>query len=122
MTNRQNQHIITLSKIRNPRGFKTERMNTAMKKKELIEVMHTAMGGKATKAGCENAFNALFQTIKDETKAGNSVSIPNFGSFSATDRAEKEWKNPQTGEILTIKARKIPKFKPSLTYKKHLMD
>lgn len=93
-----------------------------MNKKELIEVMQTAMGGGATKAGCENAFNALFKTIKDETKAGNSVSIPGFGSFSAAERAEKEWKNPQTGEKLTIKARRVPKFKPSLTYKKHLMN
>ncbi|MFA7348312.1 MAG: HU family DNA-binding protein, partial [Desulfurivibrionaceae bacterium] len=35
-----------------------------------------------------------------------------FGTFSVTKRAARQGRNPQTGKAITIKARKVARFKP----------
>lgn len=64
----------------------------------------------------------VVQTIKDFTtivetfvrEYGNDenlVIIPNLGSFSVKQRAEKQGINPQTKEVITIPSRKVLTFK-----------
>lgn len=72
----------------------------------------------ATKLGMKDAdVKALFEAIKDEVKAGNKVDIAGFGSFVASDRAARTGRNPQTGEVIQIAAKKSPTFKASKTFK-----
>ena len=42
---------------------------------------------------------------------GEKVQITGFGTFEVSERAEREGRNPSTGETMTIKASKSPKFK-----------
>ena len=39
------------------------------------------------------------------------VQIVGFGTFEVKDRPERDARNPQTGETITVKACKTPKFK-----------
>ncbi|MGA8879912.1 MAG: HU family DNA-binding protein, partial [Azonexus sp.] len=45
-------------------------------------------------------------------KAGDSVSLIGFGTFSVGARAARTGRNPRTGKALKIKAAKVPKFRP----------
>ena len=42
---------------------------------------------------------------------GDKVQLVGFGTFEVAERAAREGKNPQTGEVIKIKASKAPKFK-----------
>ncbi|MDL1971207.1 MAG: HU family DNA-binding protein [Candidatus Desulfofervidaceae bacterium] len=55
--------------------------------------------------------NFLFETIKEALKAGESVNIVGFGSFKVVQRAAREGRNPVTGEVIEIPAKKVVKFK-----------
>jgi len=81
-----------------------------MNKSELIE--HIARQAEITKAQAKKAVDSYHDAVASELKAGNKVDIPGFGSFSSSARAERTGRNPRTGETLTIKASKVPKFKP----------
>lgn len=81
-----------------------------MKKAELAaEVAEQAnIDAKAAAKAVDATFNAIINAMK----SGDEVRITNFGVFSVTDRPELQGRNPQTKEPITIKAAKVPKFKP----------
>ncbi len=88
-----------------------------MNKHDLIT---TAMGStreQMTYADAERFFNTVFNTIKSDVANGNMVFISGFGTFSVKDRAERTARNPQTGEPITIPAKKAPAFKASSAFK-----
>lgn len=66
--------------------------------------------GSTKKAAAEN-LNAILDVITDTLKNGEDVSFAGFGKFFVADVAEREARNPQTGEAMTIAAHKAPKFK-----------
>lgn len=80
-----------------------------MNKGELIEAIAKEAG--LTKADADRALNAALNAITKSLKKGNRVSIPGFGSFSVSKRKARTGRNPQTGETIKIKARKVAKFK-----------
>jgi DNA-binding protein HU-beta len=44
-------------------------------------------------------------------KKDDRVALVGFGSFSTSKRAARKGRNPQTGKEITIKAKKVVKFK-----------
>lgn len=80
-----------------------------MNKKELVDYI-------ADNAGLEKkqATAALDATLKGITGAlGNKdkVTLIGFGTFSTSERPERQGKNPQNGEAMTIPAKTVVKFK-----------
>lgn len=80
-----------------------------MNKTELIKQMATISGLTQAQAG--DALDALCTAVMDELHAGGEVSVMGFGTFSAPQRAERQGRNPKTGEAITIPARRTVKFK-----------
>lgn len=58
---------------------------------------------------------SVFEIIKDELDKGKAVKISGFGKWTVRAKKERKGRNPQTGEPLTIHARRIVTFKPSHT-------
>ena len=56
---------------------------------------------------------AVFAIMKSTLESGENLKIPGFGSFVVKQKADRRGRNPQTGESLTIEARRILTFKPS---------
>jgi integration host factor subunit alpha len=56
---------------------------------------------------------SLFEIIKDELAKGEKVMISGFGRWSVRQKRARKGRNPQTGEAMTIEARKVVTFKPS---------
>jgi DNA-binding protein HU-beta len=81
-----------------------------MNKSELIDVI--AAQAEISKAAAGRALDATVAAVKDALKAGDSVSLIGFGTFSVGERAARTGRNPRTGKTLKIKAAKVPKFRP----------
>lgn len=80
-----------------------------MNKSELIEAI--AESADLTKADAGRALDAVIEAVTEALKKGDTVSLVGFGSFAVKERAERQGRNPQTGNSITIKAAKIPSFK-----------
>ncbi len=59
-----------------------------------------------------DAVDAVIAAIKESLSKGEDVRLMGFGTFSVKKRKARTGRNPQTGEPLKIKAKKVPVFKP----------
>ncbi len=80
-----------------------------MNKSELITGI--ADNAELSKADAARALEALIKVVKKTLKAGDTVAVVGFGTFSVRKRAARTGRNPQTGATLKIKASKNPAFK-----------
>jgi len=80
-----------------------------MNKGDLVEKV--AKECDLSKAAAEKALNSILDAISDAMAAGDKVTLIGFGTFSVSNRAAREGRNPQTGETMKIPARKVVKFK-----------
>jgi DNA-binding protein HU-beta len=64
-----------------------------------------------TKIEALKAVNAVFGCLERNLGAGEAIMIPGFGKFTVNQRAERQGRNPKTGEAMTIKASKVVSFK-----------
>jgi DNA-binding protein HU-beta len=79
-----------------------------MTKAELIERVATT--AKLSKADATRALDATLNAVKGALKKGQKVTLVGFGTFSVAKRKARQGRNPQTGEAITIKAARVPKF------------
>lgn len=86
-----------------------------MNKGELIDVMAKDAG--ITKSQANDALESFTSAVVSTLKKGDTVTLVGFGSFSVSNRAARNGRNPQTGETIKIKASKVAKFKPGKEFK-----
>jgi DNA-binding protein HU-beta len=86
-----------------------------MTKAELIAQI--AAEGQVKKADVERTLNAFVKTMTGILQGQGRISLAGFGTFTVTERKEREGRNPQTGEPIKIKATKVVKFKPGKSLK-----
>jgi DNA-binding protein HU-beta len=85
-----------------------------MNKAELIEAIandDNVVNAKLTKADVARVLDATIDAITQALSKGDAVSLVGFGSFVVKERAERQGRNPQTGDSITIEAAKIPAFR-----------
>ncbi len=61
--------------------------------------------------------NAITDTIVETVADGDKVTLVGFGSFEPRPRKERNGKNPQTGETITIPATTVPAFSAGKIFK-----
>ncbi len=83
--------------------------NLIMNKAELIAKMADDAG--ITKTQANDAVDSFIEAVTKTLKGGKKVTLVGFGTFSVTKRAARNGRNPQTGAVIKIKARKVAKFK-----------
>ena len=86
-----------------------------MTKAELVAIMAKNAGGSKTSA--ERAMNAMVGSIVESLRRGRRVTISGFGTFVVTRRAARNGRDPRTGKVITIPATRVPRFRPSRTFK-----
>ena len=64
-----------------------------------------------TKTQANAALDSFVEAVTKTLKSGNKVTLVGFGTFSVTNRAARNGRNPQTGAVIKIKAKKVAKFK-----------
>lgn len=80
-----------------------------MNKNDLVAVVADRAG--ISKTDSAKTVDAVFDSITDILKDGGDVRLVGFGTFSVSNRAASEGRNPRTGEKIMIPASKQPKFK-----------
>ena len=80
-----------------------------MKKTEMVAKLAESNG--MTKADAQKALNGVIGIISDELKAGGTVTLKSFGTFSVAERKPRTGRNPQTGQPIDIPARRVARFK-----------
>jgi len=63
------------------------------------------------------AVDCVFSTITNALKKKDAVTLIGFGTFKVAQRNARKGRNPQTGQEMTIKAKKVPKFLPGKALK-----
>ena len=81
-----------------------------MTKSELVEQLSTN-AESLNKKEAELVVNTIFTSIGDALINGDRVEIRGFGSFSIRERDAREARNPKSGEVVSIPAKKTPFFK-----------
>ncbi len=86
-----------------------------MKKQDLVNVVVEVTGG--TKVQAESIVKAIIDAITKELAKGGTVDIAGFGKFEAVKRAARTARNPRTGEMVKVPAKRVPKFKAAKALK-----
>jgi DNA-binding protein HU-beta len=79
-----------------------------MNKAQLIEEVAKVTCSKK-EAGL--ALDATLAAIQKSLKKGDSVTLVGFGTFAISKRKARKGRNPQTGAVIKIAAKKVPVFK-----------
>lgn len=78
--------------------------------KELVDASASASG--TTKRQAAAILEAAFAKAGEELRAGNEVTIRNFGRFFPKVRDARTARNPKTGEAVQVPAKTVYKFSP----------
>ena len=86
-----------------------------MNRQELVDSI--AAKANISKKDADAALKGFMESVQDALKKGDKVALVGFGTFEVAERAARDGKNPQTGEIIKITASKAPKFKAGKAFK-----
>ena len=87
-----------------------------VRKQDLVRSVAEETGQNESQA--TKAVNAVFNAIEQALASGDEVTVSGFGSFKVVERSAREGRNPQTGQAITIAARKSPVFRPGTQLKR----
>ena len=90
-----------------------------MTKADIVATVYERVGGVSKKEAID-AVEAVFDIVKRTLEKGEKLKISGFGNFIVRDKKERVGRNPQTGKEITISARRVLTFKPSLLLNKAL--
>jgi DNA-binding protein HU-beta len=90
-----------------------------MNKAELLSAVskRTGVAARDVKAVVDAIFHPAEGVIAKSVKKGDKVVITGFGSFERRARGARKARNPQTGEAIKVKARKVPAFRAGASLK-----
>ncbi len=86
-----------------------------MTKADLVENVYLKTG--FSKKESADIVEMVFDLMKNTLEDGEKIKIAGFGNFLVKEKASRRGRNPQTGDEITISARKILTFKPSQVLK-----
>ena len=79
-----------------------------MNQSELIAKVASISG--ETRKAVEAVLKTTADVIAAELEEGGDVALPGLGKLQVKHRAARTGKNPQTGEAITIPAKRVPHF------------
>ncbi|MBO4906400.1 MAG: HU family DNA-binding protein [Bacteroidaceae bacterium] len=86
-----------------------------MNNKEFISELATRVG--MTAKDTQSLANALTAEMTAQLEDGNSITIPNFGTFEVRKKLERVMVNPATGQRLLVPPRLTLAFRPAVAMK-----
>ena len=92
-----------------------------MLKRELVSEVTEQLGGYY-KQDVAQAVDIILENITQALTEGRRVEIRGFGSFSVRTRKPRTTKNPKTGKMMDIPARKTLHFTMSKSLKEDLIE
>jgi len=81
-----------------------------MTKRDLIEEV-VKQYPQFSRRDAEVMVNAVFESMAEALRAGNRIEIRGFGSFVVKNRQARQGRNPKTGNLVAVAAKRVPFFK-----------
>lgn len=85
-------------------------------KADLADAIYATMPVDKQKAA--QVVEDYIELIKDALEKDNKVMLSGFGSYEVKFKPPRRGRNPQTGDSIILRARKVVKFKPSQLLRK----
>jgi nucleoid DNA-binding protein len=85
-------------------------------KADLVDRIAEASG--ISKVQAASAIDTAVDAVTTALKKGERVTLVGFGTFAVSARKARAGRNPQTGAVIKIAARKVAKFTPGIELKK----
>jgi len=82
-----------------------------MTKNQLIDAIHEKSTG-LNKLQVAEVVDAVIEAMTMALAQGGKVEIRGFGSFTVKQRKARKARNPKTGELVEVPAKRVPHFKP----------
>jgi integration host factor subunit beta len=80
-----------------------------MTKSELIELLAERRDIRISQA--EQIVGTIFESMAEALASEGRIEIRGFGSFNAREYPGHTGRNPKTGVVVTVKPRRLPRFK-----------
>jgi len=87
-----------------------------MTKADIVERIQTGTG--LSKKEAIEAMETVLSIMKTTLESGENLKISGFGSFLVRQKNDRRGRNPQTGETITIDARRVLTFKPGFVLRR----
>ena len=84
-----------------------------MNKAEFISAIAEKAG--ITKSDAHKAVNAFMEVAGDILKNGEGITLVGFGTFNVNGRPARKVRNPRTGDMIKVPAKRFVKFKAGRT-------
>lgn len=84
-------------------------------KNELSEALFDQVG--LNKREAKDMIDAFFDRISQSLESGVEVKISGFGNFQLRNKSARPGRNPKTGEMIPIDARRVVTFHASQKFK-----
>ncbi len=81
-----------------------------MTKRGIIEEL-LARNQRFSHRESETIVNAMFDAMASSLARGDRIEIRGFGSFGIKQRRARQGRNPKTGEVVKVDAKRIPFFR-----------
>jgi integration host factor subunit alpha len=95
------------------------RSEAIVTKADIVHAVYTRLGGFSKKESAD-LVDLVFETMKETLGRGEKIKISGFGNFVLRDKRQRQGRNPQTGEPITITERRVLNFKASQLLKQAL--
>lgn len=82
--------------------------NNTLTKAELAELLFERVG--LNKREAKDIVDTFFEEIRESLAKGDSVKLSGFGNFQVRDKPARPGRNPKTGEVIPISARRVVTF------------
>lgn len=89
----------------------TNKSRFCLTKADIAEAIYTTLPVDKQKAS--QIVEDYIEIIKESLEKDAKVMLSGFGSYEVKHKPPRRGRNPQTGDSITLRARRVIKFKPS---------
>lgn len=82
---------------------------SALTKADIAKVLNEQLGFSTPES--KDLVDQFYEEIRQALESGEPVKLSGFGNFDLRDKAERPGRNPKTGEVVPVKARRVATFK-----------
>lgn len=79
-------------------------------KADMTEALFDEMG--LNKREAKELVDCFFDEIRKSLASGDQVKLSGFGNFDLCEKSQRPGRNPRTGEVIPITARRVVAFRP----------
>lgn len=102
-----------------PQAEPHEELPATMTKADLAAAVHAKLAGLSRREAAE-LVDLAFEVMKETLERGEDLKVSGFGKWSVRDKRARLGRNPQSGERITISARRVVGFQPSAVLRERM--